>query len=165
MKKYRKTLKIISLLIFTTISFFFLTLQYQKINAGYEDTKEIKISKNQKIKTNNVEFKILDTTTDKSCLNIILNIKQTKPGFYGMKKSNDFFENMWIASPYNYSEHINNENITDSSNHIFDMKKYSSGKDMTAKVSFKKDRFDKNSKFYFLVSDNNKFTKYSLSLN
>src|SRR5699024_4526140 len=107
MKKYRNNLKFISLLIFTTISFFFLTFHYQKINAGYEDTKEIKISKNQKVKTNKVEFKIIDTMIDKKCINVILNIKQTKPGFYGMKKSNDFFENMWIASPYNFSEHTN----------------------------------------------------------
>ncbi|MFD1418001.1 hypothetical protein [Companilactobacillus keshanensis] len=165
MQKYHKQVKIICLFIFTALSFFFLALQYQKINAGYNDTNEVTISRNEKIKTNNVEFKILNTSIDKKHINVTLDIKKTGPGFYGMKKSDNFFESMWIANMYDFSEHNINENLTDQYNHVFDMNKYSSGQNMIAKVSFYKSKLNKNSKFYFLVQNDKNMTKYSLSLN
>lgn len=46
MKKYYRRLKLIFLCLFTALVFIFLTLQYQKINAGYHDTQEINTLKN-----------------------------------------------------------------------------------------------------------------------
>ncbi|MFC6322428.1 hypothetical protein [Companilactobacillus baiquanensis] len=163
MKKYHNHLKVILLFTISMITLIFLTLQYQKINAEYYNTREISIVKNKKITANNVEFKVVDIFSDRDSIIVTLNIKQTGPGFYGMKSSDNFYENMWIASPYVFSQHYNKA-ITDQDNRKFDMKKYADGKEMTAKVSFRNNKALENGKFYFLVSNNKSMIKYALPL-
>ncbi|WP_125714187.1 hypothetical protein [Companilactobacillus kedongensis] len=165
MRQYNKAFKFTLLSTFSVIAFVFLTLQYQKVNADYDNPQEVTISKNQLIKAKNVEFKVLNTSIREKNIDVTLWIKQTGPGYYGMHKSYFFIENMWIADQHHtYSNHSNMV-VKDQNDQALNMNKFKMGQSTIANVHFDKPKENGNDKFYFLVPNKKHMTKYNLSVN
>ena len=142
---------------------------YQNVNAqGYRDIKEVPIRIGQQIDAPNVKFKVIHQTQARSdngsTIDLLLEIQQTGPANYGMRKGNyQFNENMTVASEYsaiNFSRHI-----FDEFGKEMNLKNFEAGKMIKCKVHFDEVRnLDKTTHFAFLVKNGKTFTKYVLPI-
>jgi outer membrane protein assembly factor BamA len=168
---------IIAILALGLISVFILKYIHINNNNSYLGvTKKILITKNTTIKAHNLNFKIKDykviPTKDKLFVGLDVEIQKTGALNFSFKENNtNFFDNMYVSSPYYTAPYNPSIEELNSENSKMNINLFNQGKLSTVHLTFEINKKFYNLKtkkliYYFLVPTDglHKYTKYYLPL-